>query len=331
MARATIRDVARKSGVSVSTVSRVFTHPELFRVETCERVLAAAAELNYTPNRHAASLITGKTANVGLVVPNIANPFFPEMVKSAQHLARERGLAVLLADSDDSADEEANLIHALAKDVDGIVDFSSLLSARQIEDVSSLTPIVFVNRSVAGRRCVLIDAHQGMRLLVQYLKNLGHSAIQYLPGPENSWAAADRLQALITASSEAGLALDVGAHGPASFETGRDFAEHIVRSPLPSAVLCFNDIMALGVVARLLSLGVRIPEQVSVTGWGGTKMSGYYAPALTTVTVPFAELGRAAIEQVLLPETAEERLTTRHTLFDVSLTARATTGRAAGS
>lgn len=331
MTRATIRDVARLSGVSVSTVSRVFTQPELFRAETRERVLAAAAELNYAPNRNAASLITGKTANIGLVVPNIANPFFPEMVKAAQHLARERGLAALLADSNDSAAEEVKLIHALAKDVDGIVDFSSLLSDAQISDVSTISPIVFVNRAVPGHRCVLVDASLGMRLITQYLRNLGHTAILYLPGPENSWAAADRLAALVAASAEAGLALEVAPHGPAIFETGHDFAERIVRGPLPSAVVCFNDITALGLVARLLSLGVRIPDQVSVVGWGGTKMSGYYAPALTTVTVPFTDLGRAAVERVLSPETADERQTDRNTLFEVSLTARATTGRAPGS
>ena len=331
MARPTIRDVARAAGVSVSTVSRVFTHPELFRDETRARVLAAASELNYFPNRNAASLITGRTANVGLVVPNIANPFFPEMVKAAQHRAREQGLASLLADSDDSAEDEERLIHALAKDVDGLVVFSSLLSSSQIEGMRSLRPIVFVNRAVESYRCVLVNARQGMGLLTHYLTNLGHTSALYLPGPENSWAASSRLESLVAASEESGLILDVADRGPSTFETGSAVADRLVRRTLPTAVLCFNDIMALGVVARLLSLGVRIPEQVSVTGWGGTKLAGYYAPALTTVAAPFAELGRVAIEQLLLAQETPGEGASHHVQLDVSLVPGASTGRAPGS
>src|SRR5882757_3005800 len=158
MPRATIRDVARAAGVSVSTVSRVFTRPELFRDETRLKVHAAAEQLNYSPNRNAASLTTGRTANIGLVVPNLANPLFPEMIKAAQHSAREHGLAVLLADSDDNAVDEEKLIHAL-------IVFSSLLTAEQVAAVTPLRPIVFVNRYVAGHRCVLVDAQHGMSLL----------------------------------------------------------------------------------------------------------------------------------------------------------------------
>ncbi|HEX3780407.1 MAG TPA: LacI family DNA-binding transcriptional regulator [Pseudonocardiaceae bacterium] len=328
MQRPTIRDVAREAGVSVSTVSRVFTRPQLFRDETRLKVHAAAAALNYSPNRNAASLTTGKTANIGLVVPNLANPFFPEMVKAAQHSAREHGLAALLADSDDSAADEEKLLHTLAKDVDGLIVFSSLLRAEQIAGIGPLGPIVFVNRNVPGHRSVLVDAPHGMTLLTQYLRNLGHTSALYLPGPENSWVAHDRLGALAEAAETAGLALEVGPMGPGTFETGSAVAEQLVRKPLPSVVMCFNDVMALGVVARLLQLGVRIPEQISVTGWGGTKTASYSTPAVTTLAAPLAEMGTAALEQLLLAEHDPQDSEISPIRLEATLAARATTGRA---
>jgi len=328
MPRATIRDVARAAGVSVSTVSRVFTRPELFRDETRLKVHAAAEQLNYSPNRNAASLTTGRTANIGLVVPNLANPLFPEMIKAAQHGAREHGLAALLADSDDSAADEEKLVHALAKDVDGLVLFSSLLSQEQIASVGPLRPIVFVNRHVPGHRSVLVDAPHAMSLLTQYLANLGHTAATYYPGPDNSWVAHDRLAALRKASSAAGIELAAMPMGPATFESGSDAADQLVRRPLPTAVLCFNDQMAMGVVARLLQLGVRIPAQTSVTGWGGTKMAAYTTPALTTLAAPLADLGSAAVAELLLAQSDDPDTDPAPVTLEATLLARATTGRA---
>ena len=120
-------------------------------------------------------------------MPNLANPLFPEMVKSAQHRLRGHNLAALLGDSDDDADDELRLVHALTKDVDGLILFSSLLRDEQIDSIRQLSPTVFVNRRVEGFHCVLVDALPGMRALVQYLSNLGHSSALYLSGPDNAW------------------------------------------------------------------------------------------------------------------------------------------------
>jgi DNA-binding LacI/PurR family transcriptional regulator len=327
--RPTIRDVAEAAGVSTSTVSRVLSHPELFRESTRQRVQAAAESLNYSPSRHAASLSSGKTANIGLVIPSLTNPLFPEMVKAAQHRATDAGFAALLADTDDDPGREQKLIHALAKDVDGIIDFSSLLAADELLAVAALRPMVFVNRAVAGQRCVLVDAARGMRLIMHYLANLGHSWVHYLPGPENSWVAADRKSAAAEAASEADLQFDLGPASAPSFEAGVAHADRLIHGPLPTAVLCFNDIMALGVVSRLLAVGVRVPERVSVCGWGGTRLAGYYTPPLTTVSMPLQDLGRIAVEELLLrPVPPPPGDPDAHRLLDVTLEVRATTGRA---
>ena len=327
--RPTIRDVAEAAGVSVSTVSRVLSRPEMFRESTRQRVQAAAESLNYSPSRHAASLSTGKTANIGLVIPNLTNPLFPEMVKAAQHRAGDAGFAALLADSDDDADREQKLIHALAKDVDGIIDFSSLLPDDQILAAAAVRPMVFVNRAVTGQRCVLVNAVQGMRLIMHYLANLGHDSVYYLPGPENCGPRPTARWRPPWPRAEADVQFELGPSGAPSFEAGAGHADRLIRGPLPTAILCFNDVMALGMVSRLLAVGVRVPERVSVCGWGGTRLAGYYTPPLTTVSMPLQYLGRIAVEQLLLrPVPPSPSDPNPHLLLDVTLDARATTGQA---
>src|ERR1700743_416838 len=218
--RPTIRDVAHAAGVSVSTVFRVYTQPDLFREETRRKVYAAAETLRYVPSKSASALITGRTGNVGVIVPNLANPLFPEMVKAAQHRLRAHNLSALLGDSDDDADDELKLAYAISKDADGLILFSSLLREEQVTEIAGLTPTVFVNRLVPGFRCVLIDALPGMRQLIGYLGNLGHAGALYLAGPVNSWATHDRERQLRTAAGEEGF--DIEASGPnrPTFEAG---------------------------------------------------------------------------------------------------------------
>jgi len=248
------------------------------------------------------------------------------MVKAAQHSASRQNHAVLLADSDDSPANEEQLLHALAKDVDALLVFSSLLSDEQIRSVGQLRPMVFVNRHVNGYHCVLVDAYGGMRLLAQYLTNLGHKSALYMPGPENSWAAMERRDAILDAGKRTGLHVDLAGPGSPTFEWGSSAAEKLVRTPLPSVVICFNDIMALGVTARLLELGVNVPGQVSVVGWGGTTIAGYSTPALTTIAVPLSELGSVAVDQALLAQGGAQA-EVPPVVLGVELVARATTGR----
>ena len=164
---------------------------------------------------------------------------------------------------------------------------------------------------------------------MHYLANLGHNSVYYLPGPDNLWAAADRQAAAVAAAREADVQLELGPPGATSFEAGAGHADRLIRGPLPTAILCFSDVMALGMVSRLLAVGVRIPERVSVCGWGGTRLAGYYTPPLTTVSMPLQYLGRIAVEQLLLrPVPPSPSDPDPHLLVDVALDARATTGRA---
>ena len=141
-------------------------------------------------------------------------------------------------------------------------------------------------------------------------------------------AANDRLEALLQAAAETGLQVDVTAPNRPSFESGTLAAEQLVRAPLPSAVVCFTDVMALGVTARLLQSGVRVPEQISVVGWGGTQLAGYTTPAVTTLAVPLGELGSRAVDQLLLDHACTTEQDPGPVCLGVTLVPRATTGRA---
>src|ERR1035437_9281756 len=151
-----IRDVARRANVSPATVSRAFSEPRLVRNETLQRVLAVAEELHYRPSRAAQSLATGKTGNIGVVVPDLGNPFFPAILKGAQARAREADLAVFLADSEENPRLEMELVRAMARQVDGVVICSSRLSESQLQQLRRDTILVLLNRRVRGVSTVLL-------------------------------------------------------------------------------------------------------------------------------------------------------------------------------
>ena len=183
----TIRDVARASGVHISTVSRTFSAPHLVNPETRVRVLACAEDLGYRPNRAARALITGRTHNIGLIIADIANPFFPPLIKAAESQARHRDYHVFVADTNEDPAAEEELVHALAKQVDGVLLCSPRMSNSLIEQLSREVPLVVVNRQVTGLPCVLMDVGQGARPAIEHLIGLGHRSIALLGGPRSSW------------------------------------------------------------------------------------------------------------------------------------------------
>ena len=192
----TIKDVARAAGVSPSTVSRALTTPELVQAETRDRVERSAAELGYHPNRAARGLITGRTGNIGLIVPDLTNPFFPGVVKGVQSRARESDFSVFLADTDEDPAAEAGLVRALCKQVDGIVLCSPRMTEEDLRSVIGETPVVMLNRRVGQIPAITIDNADGIRQAVAHLAALGHRRIAYVAGPRSSWSNRERVRAL---------------------------------------------------------------------------------------------------------------------------------------
>jgi DNA-binding LacI/PurR family transcriptional regulator len=297
---ATIHDVAEAAGSSISTVSRSFHMPELVRPQTRDRVLEIAADLGYTPNRAARGLITGRTGNVGLIVPDIANPFFPALVKAAQARARTRDYSVFLADTEEDPAAEAQLIRAMAKQVDGVIACSSRMPESRLREVAGVTSLVLVNRRSPGVPSVTMDMRGGMRQAIEHLHALGHRHCVYLAGPQPSWSNRQRQKALGAETERLGMGATVLGPFEPSYEAGLRAADQALAEA-PTAILAYNDLIALGVLARLSDRGVEVPRDVSVVGFDDIQMAAIASPPLTTVSAPTAAVGRAAVDLLLGP------------------------------
>ena len=291
----TIKDVARLSGVHISTVSRAFSAPDMLRPETRDRVLAAAASLGYRPNRAARALITGRTHNLGLVVPDIANPFFPAMIKAAESQARQHDYHVFVADTHEEAATEEEVVQALAQQVDGIVLCSSRLPLPTLERLRGAVAMVTVNRPVTGIPAVVMDVGLGTRQAVEHLVSLGHRRLHLLAGPYRSWTDRQVRRAAVTVAGINGVELTV--HGPnqPTEEAGFRAADDVIRSGA-TGVLAYNDLMALGLISALEAQGASVPSSISVVGIDDVMVGRYCKPRLTTVAMPTSEAGRMAVD-----------------------------------
>lgn len=311
---ATIRDVARASGVHISTVSRTFSAPHLVSPQTRSRVLASAERLGYRPNRAARALITGRTHNLGLIVADIANPFFPPMIKAAGSQARLRDCHIFVADTNEDAAVEEELVRAMAKQVDGVLLCGPRMTNPLIRQLSREVPLVLVNRVVAGLPCVVMDVAQGARDAIGHLVGLGHRRLALLGGPPGSWTNREIRKAATAAARAAGVELVVLGPNPPNEEGGHAAAEQVLRERV-TGVLAYNDLMAVGLMEGLHERGRAVPADVSVVGVDDIALSRRTRPKLTTVANPTAAAGRVAVDLLLRPgDGGDLRATARVTL-----------------
>jgi len=314
--RATIVDVAARAGVHAGTVSRALSRPDKVAPATRERVEAAVRELGFVPSRAARGLITGKTGYVGVIVPDITNPYFAVLVRSIEHAARDADFQVLLVDTGERRDEEVRAARGLAREVDGFVVLSPRRLHRELDALGD-TPAVFVNRQVAGRASVLLRSAAAAGEALRALAAVGHTKVTYLRGPQGSWAAIERRDAV----RRTGRAIEVEiveiALDDPTFEGGVAAVEQSVGNG-STAVIAFNDQMALGVLAGLTQRGIRVPAEMSIVGCDDVPMAAMVAPPLTTIRMPTDEAGAVAVG-MLADSTAKVEL------FG-SLVVRASTG-----
>jgi len=294
----TIRDVAAAARVSVATVSRALSSPHLVNQVTRERVLAVATELGYRPSPAARSLITGRTANIGIVVPDLGNPFFTGVLKSVQARAREAGYAVLVGDSDEDPAAEEELVRMMAKQVDGVLLCSPGIKDGLITTLAENQPLTLLNRRIRGIGATLMDSAGGMRQIVGHLADLGHERCAYLNGPRNSWSNRERRRGLRAAARQRNVEIVELGPFPPRYDGGVQAADLAVAADV-TAILAYNDVMALGVLARLRDLGIDVPGRLSVTGFDDLVFAAVCAPPLTTVAMPVQQAGRSAVDLLL--------------------------------
>ncbi|MGF0117319.1 LacI family DNA-binding transcriptional regulator [Promicromonospora sp. Marseille-Q5078] len=292
----TLRDVARAAGVSLATASRALSDAPHVSAANRDQVARAAEALGYRPHPAARALTTGTTGAVGLVVPDLANPFFAAVAKGVQARARETGREVLVADTDEDVAVEREVVTRLGDRVDGLVLCSPRMPADALGDLLADQVaggrVALVNREAPGAPSVSFDIAEGVRQAVAHLRALGHRSIAYAGGPATSWSDAQRRDALDAVAG--GAVVDLGSFRPT--HGGGVQAADLALAAGASAVLCFNDLVALGVLARLHARGAATPGDVSVVGFDDVAAASLVTPALTTVAVPLARAGREAVD-----------------------------------
>lgn len=293
----TISQVARLAGVSRSSVSRAFSRPELLGAETLARIKAAARELAYVPNHTARALSTGRYGNVALIVPDVANPFFPPLIKAAQHRADQSDFCVFLGNSNEDAAQEDKLIERVAGQVEGLILVSSRLNEARIRAHAARHPLVLVNRDVSGLPRVLIDSARAVEDAVAHLVALGHEKILYVSGPQQSWSNRQRHAAVRRAALERGVAMETRHASVPNYETGRELGTAAAQAG-QRAIIAFDDLIAQGVMAGIVAAGARVPDDVSVVGCDDVLAAATFPP-LTTVSNRSAEAGRLAMSRLL--------------------------------
>lgn len=231
---------------------------------------------------------------IGLVVSDITNPVYFPIVRGAQAAAAERDLTMLLTDAQESARKEREGIDRALPVVDGLLLAGSRMSDASVRLVAQQTPLVVCNRAVTGVPSVVTDNPRGVRRAVEHLGELGHSTITYVAGPEASWADGMRWRAVREAALELELrATRVGPFAPTV--SGGVSAVESLRRQEPTAVIAYNDLVAIGVLRGLAHAGVRVPQDVSVVGFDNIFGSDFCTPALTTVAAPLRALGTEAV------------------------------------
>lgn len=300
----TIRDVAKKANVSIATVSRYLNAPEKVAKKSAEDVANAIRQLNYKPNLLARNFFKSRSYAVLVLVPNIANPFFSRVIRGIEDVGQQKGYAVLLGDTRLSKEREAEYFQRVeTRQAEGVIQLSPNFPG----DISSVeSKIPFVNACEcfpdAPYPTVNIDNTAAARDVVEYLISLGHRRIGCVLGPDEEWnpnpITRDRLVGYHQALESNDIEFDQQLVAPGNFSLGSGLkaAQYFAQlDTKPTAIFCMNDEMAIGLIQGLKAKGLRVPKDVSVTGFDDIEFSNYCDPALTTISQPAENIGRTAM------------------------------------
>jgi LacI family transcriptional regulator, repressor for deo operon, udp, cdd, tsx, nupC, and nupG len=303
-----IREVAKRAGVSTATVSRVLSRPDVVSPDTRVRVLKAVERLGYEPNSVAKNLRTLKSRKLLVTVPDISNPFFALILQGIEDTAQKNGYAVLLGDTQhDELREERYALMLKQKEADGLIFLGHRLpkvAATVVQEMSPrCAPIVNGCEFSAslGVPSVHIDNAKAASVAMEHLYELGHETIGVVTGPLVSPLSRDRLEGALAAARRHGREQDVMVmHGDFSIRSGAEAAAGLLALPdRPSAVFCFNDEMAMGVIATARQKGLRVPDDLSVVGFDDIRFAQCVDPPLTTIAQPMREIGEGTVRLLL--------------------------------
>ncbi|TRY18619.1 LacI family transcriptional regulator [Tessaracoccus rhinocerotis] len=293
---ATNAEVARQAGVSPATVSRIMNGRFTGAQEVAERVRQVAADLGYSPNHLARSLALGQTGSVAFLVPDLGNPAFQQVLAGLSKAAAADGHRVLIADSAESSEDEPLLAVDTRRRCDALVLCAPRMTEERLAAVlKEVQPVVLVNRTSPGVPVpsISIDYAKGILNIAEHLHRLGHRRFAYLAGVEGSMSNQRRLQGLATFEARHPDATVTRLVGGVTAQSGSEAADAVLEADV-TAALAFNDLVAVGLVQRVRELGLRVPDDLSVTGFDDIPFAAYNTPSLTTASVPYELVGEEA-------------------------------------
>jgi len=296
---ATIREVANRAGVSVATVSYVLNDTRKVRPETEQRVLLAARELGYSPNTAARSLVVGRSSMIGLVIPDIENPFFPEITKAFQEAATMAGLETIVMNTNYDAHRTHNMVDRLASlQVPGAAFMTSQVDAPVREALARRGICgVYLEHDISGERIsnIAIDYRFGIAEAVRHLAELGHRSVGFISGPAHGSAARRRKTAFLENTEAAGMEAR-SVDSDYTVQGGYFSCARLLNGFNATAVVAANDLMAIGAMHSAYDRQVRVPTDLSIVGFDDITFAQFTQPALTTINVPRLEIGRLAFQ-----------------------------------
>jgi LacI family transcriptional regulator len=301
-----IREIARRARVSTATVSRTINRISTVDPRLAKRVWKVVDELGYFPNTQARALVSGRSRIFGLIVSEITNPFFPEIVQVFENIAVQHNYEILITSTvHDPKRMELSVRRMLERRVDGVAVMTFGMEDSLLDDLKlRQVPLVFVDVGPARPRVsnIRIDYLHGIRQAVQHLAALRHQRIAFISGPLHLKSAAARKEAFLTSLKEIGIPVepDLIVEGDHTIEGGmKAFEELLSRAPRPTAVLCSNDMTAIGVIRKSYEEGIAIPDDLSLIGFDDIRLAQFVSPPLTTVQMSQAELARLAFRALL--------------------------------
>lgn len=323
---ATIYDIARVAGVNPSTVSRALNNPDRVTAKTRKIVEAAATELNYKANPFARALPTGRTKTLGLIVADITNPTFFDLIRAAGATAAVRGYTLVLAESTESPAMELTVASRLLGTVDGLILASPRMDDGQIRELTGGKPLVVINREVSSVPCIVPDVDRGISQAVKGLAAQGHHRVLYLAGPGQSWMSGRRWRGIQAACDWSRLeCLQLESLEP-TLEGGRKLAREVLQSGATAVMAC-NDLLAIGLMQELQAARVDVPGSISIVGFDDIFGAGLTSPALTTIRSPLRQCGVQATAQLLdILDAASEQTRVSTSPVETELIVRGSSG-----
>ena len=301
----TILDVARIAGVSRTTVSRYLNGYLDRNSKTARKIRQVIEELNYRPNLLARSLRSTISRSVAVIVPDLRNPFYPELLSGVEMSLAQHGIQVFVGQSTNDALREPEMLQNYsARQVDGIVYVSATSEPSAVlRDIAESIPTIILDEEVSGfeESTVRVDHEMGLYKATKYLLDMGHRRLAYIAGPPQLKTTELRIKGMQLALSELPNTAEVEVvHGTYQISTGGMWAEHLMHDPHPpTAILCANDLVALGVHRKLYEMGISVPSTISIIGFDDIFLSKMVSPTLTTLRQPLEQLGRAVTENLI--------------------------------